>query len=53
MCALVQYAEGRRKLKFKSDNLQGKEAALTYTNGHKGREYSTMTWLVALSGGPV
>jgi hypothetical protein len=35
-----------------SGNLQGKEAALTHTNGHTGG-YSTMTGLVAPSGGPV
>jgi hypothetical protein len=51
----VQYAEARRKLRPKSENQQGKEAALTHTNGHKGlvSEYSTMTGLVAMSGGPV
>ena len=37
VCARVQYAEARRKLRPKSKNLQGKEAALTHTNGHTGR----------------
>jgi hypothetical protein len=31
VCARVQYAEARRKLRPKSKNLQGKEAALTHT----------------------
>ena len=51
--ARVQYAEARRKVKPKSKNLQGKEAAPTHTNRHTGREYSTLTGLVARSGGPV
>ena len=33
----MQYAEARRKLRPKSENLQGKETALTHTNGHTGR----------------
>ena len=37
VCACVQYAEARRKLKPKSDNLQGEKTALTYANGHTGR----------------
>jgi hypothetical protein len=37
VCARVQYAEARRKVRPKSKNLQGKEAALTHTNGHTGR----------------
>ena len=35
--ARVQHAEARKKVRPKSKNLQGKEAALTHTNGHTGR----------------
>ena len=53
VCARVQHAEARRKVRPKSKNLQGKEAALTHKRSHRAREYSTMTGLVALSCGPV
>ena len=42
--ARVQYAEARRKVKPKSKNLQGKEAALTHTNGHQGARVQYYNW---------
>jgi len=46
VCARVQYAEARRKLRPKSKNLQGKEAALTHTNGHTGPKKMCLLVLV-------